>query len=164
MSNNISDFCTISANIGTIAGGLTGFALGVWTAVAHVQPAFDSIDGISSEGASGITAAIFLLGGIEAFIAAGALAGAIAGPVVTTTTAGLVIAGNAVTQCISQIQCPKVGFFHRNQPTDHAPQPQTSKMKPAKEPDLEQGFQEDHSTNGGNELDTQDDLNQNSFA
>lgn len=90
----------VSCGVGAVSGGIVGFSLGVWTAVAIVQPAFASIP-LSPAAASGITAAIFLCGGIESFIAAGVVAGAIATPVVAGAGACLAVTGAAIYEGVS---------------------------------------------------------------
>lgn len=66
---------------GAGAGALTGLALGIWAAVEYLEPAFETVPGVSRLGAQWITAAISIFGGLEAAMGAGAIGGAIAGAV-----------------------------------------------------------------------------------
>lgn len=81
--------CGAGTVAGAVLGGMTGFALSIWVAVDFVEPAFESIDGISPPGAKGITAAIALLGGIEAFIGLGSCVGALVGAILTPPIIGI---------------------------------------------------------------------------
>lgn len=122
-----ADICGVSCGTGAIMGLMTGFAVGVWVHAKIIQPAFDEIDGISSEAASGITAAIALLGGMEAFMAAGVCAGALAGPIAVGVGTGVACLGAGIMEGASAARerlrniscppCPRFSFFGKHQTT-----------------------------------------------
>lgn len=76
-------------------GGCAGVAVGIWAAVDRLQPALANVSGISSVGASWITAAISLFGGLEIAAGAGVLA------CCALTAATVCVAGSCVTCCVA---------------------------------------------------------------
>lgn len=71
--------CTPIMKTGAVVGGMAGFGLGVWASIQFVQPTLVD-EGLSEKMAAGLTFVIALLGGIEACITAGMIAGALAAP------------------------------------------------------------------------------------
>lgn len=113
------EVCGASMGVGAAAGGLTGLAIGIWVMVDFVQPALASTS-LTPGQASGITAAIALLGGLEGFVGAGVCAGAIAAPiaaaaagVVVVAATGLVTAGEALSS-VCRNAYNRASFFSRN--------------------------------------------------
>ena len=72
-----------------VVGGVIGFSVGIYAAVMVVQPQLASAPGISSVGASVLTAVIYLCGGADFFISSGAAIGSISTPIVVP----IVVAG-----------------------------------------------------------------------
>ena len=118
MSNTGKKICGVSVGAGSLGGAMTGFALGVWTHVSFIQPAFASIDALSESQASGITAAIALFGGMEAFIGVGICAGVVAVPLGAGILYG---AGAAIVGACSNIPCPSFTFFSRTRSNTNQP-------------------------------------------
>jgi hypothetical protein len=79
---------------GAVIGGLASVSIGIWLCVDFIQPALASVDGISGPGASAITAAIALLGGLEAMCGVGMCAGVIGGAITGAI-------GGAIVGCCS---------------------------------------------------------------
>ncbi len=120
------EICDAGCVAGAISGGFAGFVLGVWAAVAYVQPTLASIKGVGPVRASGYTAAIFLLGGIETFVTTGAFVGMIATPAVVGVGVGLIAAGTAVGEYYANRPgAGRFGFFERTRASNTPVQSQT---------------------------------------
>ncbi|WP_131783722.1 hypothetical protein [Legionella gresilensis] len=106
------EVCGISFGVGAVGGGViggaTGIALGIWACVEFVQPALAGVDGISESGASAITAAIALLGGLEATFGLGVCAGGAIGAILTPVATGVAYCASSV---IENTKCPSFTFF-----------------------------------------------------
>lgn len=99
------EICGIAVGTGTVMGGITGLAIGVWVHVDFIYPALEATSLTASQ-ASGITAAIALFGGMEGFIGAGIIAGMIGIPAATGVVGCLGLTGAGIINA-----CSKFSFF-----------------------------------------------------
>ncbi|MFA6303697.1 MAG: hypothetical protein WC627_11295 [Legionella sp.] len=119
------EICGMALGAGSIMGGITGFAIGVWVHVDFIYPALEATSLTASQ-ASGITAAIALFGGMEAFTGAGILAGIIGIPAAAGVVECLGLAGVGIKN-----SCSKFGFFDSKRPESNSITPLDTNLQKA---------------------------------